>query len=73
MNALGNTLFFCHFWLGDSIDKAFDVFNYDIAVDECGAFSWIKNYCIWLVQSDGFYFSNQYPPNASYLFHPLYL
>lgn len=52
-----STLFFCRFrWNGK--DKAFQVFNSSWYQNRCNK----NDVCYYAVKSDGFYFSNVYPP-----------
>lgn len=54
---IGNTLFFCHFWWNGK-DKSFDVYDNNKMGGKCINRSVGTNTCYWLVQQDGFYFSN---------------
>lgn len=59
-NFWATTRFYCHFWWGRK-QRAFDVF-YDGWSEFCDAPKDSidnRNYCFWVVRTDGFYFSNR--------------
>lgn len=47
------TLFFCHLWWGNTVQKAFDVFNFDIKQD-------CNTTCNWVARHEGIYFTGAY-------------
>ena len=51
------TLYFCHFYWGDHLDKVFDVFNDKKMFPNCDNVMNKDHDCYWLVKDDGFYFS----------------
>lgn len=49
------TLFFCHLWWGNTIQRAFDVFNFDTK-------QYCNLTCNWIAKHDAIYFSGHRDP-----------
>ncbi|KAL1539747.1 hypothetical protein AAHA92_24194 [Salvia divinorum] len=49
------TLFFCHLWWGNTVEKAFDVFSSSID-------KFCDGTCNWVARHDGIYFSGNRDP-----------
>ncbi|CAN4104546.1 unnamed protein product [Withania somnifera] len=67
MTIFDDTLFFCHFWWGDQINKAFEVYNHLSGCIKDSPLDSRTHLCRWIVKDDGFYLQGEAENDIHYI------